>query len=262
MLLAVSVDGITRAVYTIPASPHETAFSIPLKLELGAHRVGLYFTAPRLQYSPYFPWQFHRAEWRIKAPTDEDPESLPLDAGWQKPPAFGDPSGGSWSWSGSDSVIADASLRGPAGDPAVRIDVPVGSNKSISLFAPPVPVTPGKIAAFSYHARWQGLEHAESNGAMVFLDKSGKPMGSSIPANGPNYRGSLPPGVWVRRDIVVPVPDGAAAMAVGLQIMPIKPLHESSGGRFYVSSFVSPGCTTPIPDLLIDRVNSAGGPSE
>ncbi|MBI1289705.1 hypothetical protein GC173_00480 [bacterium] len=254
-LLAVSVDGHTTAVYTIPGGASEKVATIPIALEPGLHRVGLYFTAARLQYTPYFPWNFHGADWRIKGPTDQAPDSVPLSDSWDAMPTYGDPKGGSWSWTGIGEIAADSTLTGLGGDPVVVIPYPADTKKVVGFYAPPAPVTPGTVAAFSYYARWEGLEHGESNGALTFIDKSGRPMSSPIPANGPNFRGTLPDGVWVRRDLVVPVPEGAAALSVGLQIMPIKPLRPTSGGRMWVATFQSPGVATEIADPLLKRLN-------
>jgi hypothetical protein len=103
--------------------------------------------------------------------------------------------------------------------------------------------------------RWEGLEFAESNGAFVFLDRSGTPMGGLSPLNGPNFRGNLPDGVWVRRDFVLPIPEGAASVAVGLQVLPIRHLHRSTAAVIHVASWLGPGTEFSLTDPLIDRLD-------
>lgn len=250
-LLAVSVDGRIVSAHSVPCRPTETIALIPLELKEGFHRVGLHVTAPRLQYTPYFPWHFHGAEWRTLAPTDQPAAPLPLEPGWSQPIFFGD-STSQFSWAGTPRCVADDSLKTPAGDHPARLEYPAESKGIVSFFAPPVSVQPGRIAALSYYTRWEGMEHGESNGAIIFLDAAGKSLGQT-PANGANFRGSLPPDVWVRRDIVVPVPEGVAAIAVGMQIMPIKPLHKTSGGIVYIGGFNGPATPGTTVDPLLQR---------
>ncbi len=251
IMVGIAVDGVHRGFWSFRDSPGQPfSFSPDLDLPAGNHRITIIGCMPRLDYTPYFPWRIAGIEWSIgvaetAAPSDEARGMVRLSPGWSAVPIAGEPGGvlsADWQVSSPSDVTVDETVRGPAGDPAIRIWIPGESRDPFMLAAPPMAVIPGTLATYWFYLQFSGLEHQELTPIHIFLDSKGQPLGGNRLANGPNIRGMTLGKSWIRRQVTVPVPDDAAYLIGGFQSLPL-PRGRSDGATIRVASFASPGVT-------------------
>lgn len=249
MLMGVAVDGVHRGFWRIEAGePELVRIPVNLGLEPGNHRVSISGLSPRSVYTPYFPWNFVGIEWNggespEAARSLEELGTVKLSPGWSEMPlagAPGEPIGRDWTVRGPYETLVDPAMKGPAGDPAIRVRFPRKASAPYSLLTPAMPVRPGTLAVYTFYLKLEGMEDHEATPIHHFLDANARPIPGIYHANGPNHRGTTLGKGWVRRQITVPVPAGAAYMAGGVQVYPLEN-GNTTGGTLWLSSFFSPG---------------------
>ncbi|MCC5875919.1 MAG: hypothetical protein JJU11_06845 [Candidatus Sumerlaeia bacterium] len=252
LLVAVAVNGIHRGYWSVP-SGEEGLVRIPLDLELekGNNRVTISGTLPRLAYTPHFPWLFGGVEWNTThetpVPSLEDAGRIRVGTGWTSPlptPTPGSRLPRGWQVTGTRAIV-DGDIQGPGGDAAIRVEFPAAHQASVTLLAPHFPVEEGTLVNYWFYMRLSAVENADFTPFVRFVDADGQGMGQA-PINGPNMRGDTFGNGWIRRQVDLPVPQGAHYMVPVFQWYPVD--GETEGGYFWIASLGSPGIARAMDD--------------
>lgn len=252
LFLAVAVNGTHRGYWAVPDGD-DGLVRLPLDLELdtGNNRVTISGVLPRLAYTPHFPWLFGGVEWNLDheeaIPSLESEGRIRLGQGWDSPlpeanPGPRLPSG--WQVSGT-SAIVDGDIRGPGGDAAIRVAFPAESSGAVTVVAPRFPVEEGTLVNYWFFMRLSGVDHADFTPFVRFVAADGSGMGQA-PVNGSNMRGNSFGNGWMRRQVDLPVPQGARYMVPVFQWYPVD--EETEGGYFWIASLGSPGIAAGMGD--------------
>jgi hypothetical protein len=250
MLVGVAVDGVHRGFWRVESgAPEVVKIPVELNLSPGNHRITVSGLQPRAVYTPYFPWGFVGIDW-VKGPATEpkpsleEQEAIRLAPGWDHVLEAGTPGERirrDWTVQGPYETIVDSEWKCVAGDNAIRVTFPAKAKDVYTLLTPAMPVKPGMLATYSFHMKLEGLDDNEITPVHLFIGKDGKPIPGVMHANGPNHRGTtLGKKGWIRRQITVPVPDGAIYMLGGVRAYPV-PDGNTTGGTLWLGSFFSPG---------------------
>jgi hypothetical protein len=90
------------------------------------------------------------------------------------------------------------------------------------------------------YLKLSGLENHELTPMVIFANDRGQQI-ASVLHNHANLRGDTYGKGWIRRQIVVPVPQGATRMAVGVQSYSISAYHPTAGASYWIASVGMPG---------------------
>lgn len=244
LMLMVAVNGRHLGTWSVESgAPEWVAIPIVPDLAPGNHRISVFGTMPRADYTPKFPWVFGGIDW-VEGPAAEPVASLEaqgrlaISAGPPAPLVMttdGTTLDAAWQVLGTMKPQLDTTIRGLDGGPTMRLDYPADYTAPVTVVSAGFPVTPGTIAMPSLAVRLRGLEHHEITPVVVFLKSSGRMIGTVRFMNGGNLRGDTFGKGWVRRVLATPVPEGAEFMAVGIQTYPV-PGGETNGGSIWISA--------------------------
>lgn len=253
MLVAVAIDGRHQGFWPVEGAGMNT-ITPSLDLEPGNHRITISGLVPRSIYTPFFPWYFGGINWSVEPASEPQPSleangAIQLSSGWNRVPTTADDQGNlarGWAIQGNYPATIDPDIMGPAGDPAIRIEIPSGNSESLMLLSPPMPVKQDTLAVYTMHIRIRGLDHHELTPIHLFVNSQGETLPGIFHANGPNIRGTTYGKGWIRRQVTTPVPPGAVALIGGVISYPLKG-GETEGATVWFASFHSPG--TEIENL-------------
>ncbi|CAN5341413.1 hypothetical protein BH09SUM1_BH09SUM1_22930 [soil metagenome] len=245
--LGIAVDGIHNGFWEVGSGNNDEVIITPnIEMSPGNHRLTISGLLPRLEYSPYYPWNFLGMEWTAgpgaPQPSLEATGSLKIAPGWSQIPAPGNASNplANWTIKGRLEADLDEDLTAPGGDHPIRIKIPHGEKGSFALYGPAMPVTEGTWATYWFYVKLEALLEQEITPSVLFLKSNGEPLGGPMPINGPNIRGANYGKGWIRRQVTVPVPAGAKSLVPGFQFYPVKSPIDSNG-TVWIGSLCSPG---------------------
>lgn len=259
LFLSVAINGIHEGYWRVP-SEEKGILRIPLDINLpeGNNRVTIAGIMPRLAYTPYLPWLFGGIEWNATReqaqPSLESDGRIRLGQGWTSPlPRLtpGQPLPSPWQVAGERTVVVDEDLLGPAGDPAIRVEFPPDEQGAMTILAPPFPVREGTLVNYWFYVRLSGVENADFTPFVRFVNAQGQSLGQ-IAVNGPNFRGTTFGNGWMRRQVDLPVPQGATHLVPLFQWYPLD--GETLGGKFWISSLGSPGFVREMTDPQLPEI--------